>query len=319
MNQIENTHRKGQIMGRTRVTAILLGLPAIAIVTPEALAVYHPTAARSLQRDPIGYVDGMSLYEYVGGNPVRFADPWGRQPSAPYDLVYYQDDDHQTDLELIRKARERFDEKPSPRSAGPTDMLSAYIFWAAPDKDRHMVFDEQSRLVKAVRASRTYAIYKFVYMEQEAKVASLRWSQEMGNVEKCEIRPTVDDVWLARHGHVIPAGTEWTVPRWFAPHVREAWWWQRHIAAFTGYYLGGMLGRCYIEMVMTCVFCQRCHNGKFMIDGGCAAFVSIDDDWEIGAAKESTPVERAAGGIGRPIHMHLRWYETFTWQTSRKP
>ncbi len=38
----------------------------------------HPTLGRFLQRDPTGYVDGMSLYEYVRSNPVRYADPTGR-------------------------------------------------------------------------------------------------------------------------------------------------------------------------------------------------------------------------------------------------
>jgi RHS repeat-associated protein len=39
--------------------------------------VYHPTLGRWLQRDPKGYVDGMSLYEYVGGCPLSHLDPTG--------------------------------------------------------------------------------------------------------------------------------------------------------------------------------------------------------------------------------------------------
>ncbi len=39
---------------------------------------YHPTLGRWLQRDPIGYVDGMNLYEYVRSSPVDHADPQGR-------------------------------------------------------------------------------------------------------------------------------------------------------------------------------------------------------------------------------------------------
>ncbi len=38
---------------------------------------YHPDLGRWLQRDPLGYVDGMSLYEYVRGNPLKFLDPFG--------------------------------------------------------------------------------------------------------------------------------------------------------------------------------------------------------------------------------------------------
>ena len=39
--------------------------------------VYHPTLARWLQRDPIGYVDGMGLYEYATSTPAMQADPFG--------------------------------------------------------------------------------------------------------------------------------------------------------------------------------------------------------------------------------------------------
>jgi RHS repeat-associated protein len=38
---------------------------------------YHTTLGLWLQRDPEGYVDGMSLYEYVGGGPVSALDPMG--------------------------------------------------------------------------------------------------------------------------------------------------------------------------------------------------------------------------------------------------
>jgi RHS repeat-associated protein len=38
---------------------------------------YSPQLGRWLQRDPLGYVDGMNLYEYVAGGPVRYTDPLG--------------------------------------------------------------------------------------------------------------------------------------------------------------------------------------------------------------------------------------------------
>jgi RHS repeat-associated protein len=38
---------------------------------------YHPTLGRWVQRDPIGYHDGYSLYAYVSGKPQRFVDPSG--------------------------------------------------------------------------------------------------------------------------------------------------------------------------------------------------------------------------------------------------
>ena len=38
---------------------------------------YHSPLGRWLQRDPIGYAGGMSLYEYTGSNPVARLDPAG--------------------------------------------------------------------------------------------------------------------------------------------------------------------------------------------------------------------------------------------------
>jgi RHS repeat-associated protein len=38
---------------------------------------YDPTTGRYLQADPLGLVDGASVYGYVGGNPIKFFDPRG--------------------------------------------------------------------------------------------------------------------------------------------------------------------------------------------------------------------------------------------------
>ncbi len=38
---------------------------------------YAPDLGRWLSRDPIGYVDGMNLYEYARSNPTRFVDTFG--------------------------------------------------------------------------------------------------------------------------------------------------------------------------------------------------------------------------------------------------
>lgn len=38
---------------------------------------YSPTLGRWIQTDPKGYVDGLSLYEYVRSNPLKFVDPLG--------------------------------------------------------------------------------------------------------------------------------------------------------------------------------------------------------------------------------------------------
>ena len=38
---------------------------------------YHPTLGRWIERDPEGYVDGMSLYQYCLSNPANGTDPMG--------------------------------------------------------------------------------------------------------------------------------------------------------------------------------------------------------------------------------------------------
>lgn len=43
----------------------------------RAKAEYHPTLGRWLQRDPVEYADGMSLYEYVGSRPTSGLDAKG--------------------------------------------------------------------------------------------------------------------------------------------------------------------------------------------------------------------------------------------------
>ncbi|RLC33368.1 MAG: hypothetical protein DRZ76_04420, partial [Candidatus Nealsonbacteria bacterium] len=38
---------------------------------------YSPEHGRFISYDPMGYIDGMNLYEFVNGNPVNLVDPWG--------------------------------------------------------------------------------------------------------------------------------------------------------------------------------------------------------------------------------------------------
>ena len=44
---------------------------------------YSPTLGRFLQRDPIGYADGMNMYQYAGSNAIGAIDPLGLQKDPP--------------------------------------------------------------------------------------------------------------------------------------------------------------------------------------------------------------------------------------------
>ncbi len=48
---------------------------------------YHPTLGRWLQRDPLGYAGGMSLYEYVMSSPLRGIDPYGTSIESVLSVV----------------------------------------------------------------------------------------------------------------------------------------------------------------------------------------------------------------------------------------
>jgi RHS repeat-associated protein len=43
---------------------------------------YDPTLGRYIEADPLGLVDGASVYGYVRGNPLRWTDPRGENPAA---------------------------------------------------------------------------------------------------------------------------------------------------------------------------------------------------------------------------------------------
>jgi len=49
---------------------------------------YHPTLGRWVTRDPIGYADGMSLYEYCRSGPLGATDATGLRPMGPQDPGY---------------------------------------------------------------------------------------------------------------------------------------------------------------------------------------------------------------------------------------
>ncbi len=52
---------------------------------------YSPTLKRFMQRDFLGYIDGENLYQYVGGNPLRYLDPFGDlQRDENGDIIFEQ-------------------------------------------------------------------------------------------------------------------------------------------------------------------------------------------------------------------------------------
>ncbi|MEM9066592.1 MAG: RHS repeat-associated core domain-containing protein [Planctomycetota bacterium] len=66
-------------MNRLMIWVVL----AVAAFASDAMAVYDASTGRWMQRDPIGYVDGMNLYAYVGSAPVKYIDSSGKAAHAP--------------------------------------------------------------------------------------------------------------------------------------------------------------------------------------------------------------------------------------------
>jgi RHS repeat-associated protein len=94
---------------------------------------YSPTLGRWLERDPAGYVDGLSLYEYVRGGPITAVDPSGL--STATGDKWWKDRDR-----LVRTCHEL-----------DTAALAAWGALEPWDKDDVSVFVEtQSCILKAI-------------------------------------------------------------------------------------------------------------------------------------------------------------------------
>ena len=75
---------------------------------------YSPTLGRFLQKDSLGYVDGMNMYEYVGSEPANALDPLGLSPLIyPVSLAATGGQNEKSPAETERKRWEKVNEKVS--------------------------------------------------------------------------------------------------------------------------------------------------------------------------------------------------------------
>lgn len=69
---------------------------------------YDPVWGRWISRDPAGYMDSMSLYGYVGSNPINWLDPFGLEKKGFFrgiwDYITGQEDEEWE--EMMRKNQE---------------------------------------------------------------------------------------------------------------------------------------------------------------------------------------------------------------------
>ena len=121
MKDTEQSTERRANMRTTRLLTVLIGMAAIATLTADASAYYHPTMGRFSQRDPgagaksparVGaagpaaggrfaqrdptgtsqYADGMNLYQYVGSRPTAALDPMGTKCCLKSVHFRYTDD-----------------------------------------------------------------------------------------------------------------------------------------------------------------------------------------------------------------------------------
>ena len=88
---------------------------------------YHPTLGRWLQRDPIGYADGMGLYEYGASSPAVAQDPMGLSWEVNPDRIKFPGDDPQAAAKARNAAVARaFEEAKTAAKKAAQEVHDAY-------------------------------------------------------------------------------------------------------------------------------------------------------------------------------------------------
>jgi len=195
---------------------------------------YHPHLGRWLQRDPIGYVDGMSLYEYCRSGPVVLIDPFGREgaldgvfpvsglghgdgtgPLSPLDLV----EPPPNPLEGVFSSMGDF-------TGGVETYLEAKAIERELSVSRTYVGDgEASMRAAGERIHRSMLLGRLIYLEKECKY-KVNW-ESLGDVSRVatDLPDAGDAVLLVVGGRVLKlAGA-------------KAWQYGKPLAAEAGKYV----------------------------------------------------------------------------------
>jgi RHS repeat-associated protein len=130
---------------------------------------YDPTTGRYLQADPLGLVDGASVYGYAWQSPLRYVDPMGLQDTN--DLGYFDRffacvAENDPLSELWKKGALAAAGAPFPKSAFglPRGLGSASPMTTLPSVAAHKIYGEarMSRIGSAMRDSGRLGYWAFL-------------------------------------------------------------------------------------------------------------------------------------------------------------
>lgn len=81
-----------------------------------------------MQRDPLGYVDGMNLMEYVGGNTLNYLDPWGTKETQDVKINNKSKLAKKALNEGLKKARMKASPKRRAAAMGAAVLAAAVVY-----------------------------------------------------------------------------------------------------------------------------------------------------------------------------------------------